>query len=295
MSQSMIRLTPDFWLAQSELYATNSGIWLSQGQACLVDPGLLPVEIEAIVTFLAEQEAEPQTIILTHSHWDHLLGPARLTGAEVIAQANYVDQVSGEKGRRLQRQIADWEAGLDIAREGPFVAPQPDTLFEDTLDVNVGKHVLELRHAPGHSPDQLVIYWPDEALLWAADMLSDLEIPYVIHNLAAYERTLAMLSTWEVGTLIPGHGQFTSASGEIRTRIAQDRVYLKALRERVTQAVGQGQSVAETVASCADMRYRYPDENAGPHRLNVETVYLELGGEADPTQVGWGKLASETS
>ena len=142
--------------------------------------------------------------------------------------------------------------------------------------------MLQLRHAPGHSPDQLLIYWPDGALLWAADMLSDLEIPYIIHSLAVYERTLAMLSRWDIGTLIPGHGQFTSALGEIRTRIAEDIAYLEALRERVTQAVEQGYSVEETVMSCADMCYRYPDENDGAHCFNVETVYVELGGDADP-------------
>ncbi len=95
MAQSFVRLVSDFWLAQSELYATNSGIWLSQGQACLIDPGLLPAEIEAIAAFLTEREAVPQTIILTHSHWDHLLGPAHFPGAEVVAQADKVG-IEGE-------------------------------------------------------------------------------------------------------------------------------------------------------------------------------------------------------
>ncbi len=46
----------------------------------------------------------------------------------------------------------------------------------------------------------------------------------------------------------------------------------------------------DTVAACTDMRFRLPEQNAGPHGLNVETAYAELGGPADPGQVGWNRL-----
>ncbi len=42
------------------------------------------------------------------------------------------------------------------------------------------------------------------------------------------------------------------------------------------------------------MQYRHPEDNAGPHRLNVESVYLELGGDADPALVGWNKMDGES-
>ena len=62
--------------------------------------------------------------------------------------------------------------------------------------------------------------------------------------------------------------------------------YLAELRERVGRAVERGAALTEAVSACADMSYRNPAGNAEPHRLNVESVYVELGGRADLQQFG---------
>ncbi|MCR4404047.1 MAG: MBL fold metallo-hydrolase [Candidatus Acetothermia bacterium] len=283
-------LTPSLWVAQSRLYFSNSGVFLSEGRACLVDPGVFPEEIEALARFLEERGAPPEVIVLTHSHWDHLLGPERFPGVKIIAQANYLAAISGRAADEIPWQIEEWAAEHGIDRPQPFSLPEPDETFGEMLELAVGELALRLVHAPGHAVDQAVVYEPESATLWAADMLSDLEIPFVSHSLSAYEETLAMLSAWEVRVLIPGHGQPTASKREIRSRLEEDRAYLAELRARVLQAVREGLTVGEAVRLCADMPYRHPQENIGPHRLNVESAYLELGGEADATKVGWNRL-----
>jgi hypothetical protein len=47
----------------------------------------------------------------------------------------------------------------------------------------------------------LVIYIAEDRTLWADDMLSDSEIPYVNHNLAAYEASLTMLAALDIAVL----------------------------------------------------------------------------------------------
>lgn len=79
------------------------------------------------------------------------------------------------------------------------------------------------------------------------------------------------------------------AAAEIRSRLDGDRAYLDALRQGVEGVVRAGGSVEEAVASCAALAIRHPEENAEPHRLNVESVYIELGGAADPDRVGWAQ------
>jgi glyoxylase-like metal-dependent hydrolase (beta-lactamase superfamily II) len=292
MSQSIIQLTSNLWVLQSRLYFTNSGVFLSAGRACLVDPGIYPDEIQASADLVA-QDAALQTIILTHGHWDHILGPEFFPGVKTIAQANYSSIVSGKHSARIRRQIAEWETHHDVKRTQPFVIPHPDEILDETATLAVGDISLHLHHAPGHAADQLVIYHPLDATLWAADMLSDLEIPFVCHNLAAYQQTLAMLSAWDVQVLIPGHGRPTSNAAEIRTRISDDIAYLAELREKVQLAIQQGKTIQETVALCDAINFRHPEENQGPHQWNVEHVYLELGGQADQNKVGWNRLLNE--
>ncbi len=286
--QRFTQLTPGLWVTQSALYATNSGIFLSEGQACLIDPGITPEAIAGIARFVAERGATPQAIVLTHGHWDHLLGTEHFPGVTVIAHTAYYDVLQAH-GDDLQRQVAAWEADAGIHRQQPFTPPRPTLTFDAGMTLTVGTFRLHLNHAPGHAPDQIVITQPTAGILWAGDMLSDLEIPFVSHSLVAYERTLARLATLDIRVLIPGHGHPTGDPAEIRARLAADRAYLAELHTRVAQAVTQGKSVTETTVLCDDMTFRHPAENRGPHRLNIESAYLELGGEADPTKVGWSQ------
>lgn len=279
-------LTPQLWVTQSPIFATNSGIFVDEGQACLIDPGITAEEIRGIARFVLEQGASLQGIILTHSHWDHLLGPEHFPGVKVITHLRYRAAIA-QNGEAIVRQISAWETQAGILRAQPFTLPRPTLAFEGLLTLSVGQRTLQLLPAPGHAPDQLVIYEADSGVLWAADMLSDAEIPFVSHSLAAYEDTLARLAALEVRVLIPGHGAPTTRPEEIRARFQEDRDYLRALRERVSAALAAGYTLEETLSLCADIPLRRPEENAGPHRLNVESVFVELGGVTEAPRVGW--------
>jgi hydroxyacylglutathione hydrolase len=281
-------LTPTLWVAQSRIYAMNVGVWLHGGGACLVDPGVMPDEIAQIEVFLAEQHVAPRYVVLTHSHYDHLLGARAFPEAEVFAQAHYLAEV--ERDGPAIRHILVRE-GI-VAAESPFEIPLPDRTFADTTTLEFDGLTLHLVHAPGHAADELVLYEPREATLWAGDMLSDVEIPYVSDALAPYERTLELLAGYEVRVLVPGHGRPTDDPAEAQRRLANDRQYLAALRAGVTTAMAEGLTLEQTVARCAGQPLAYPG-NEGMHRLNVESAYAELGGPADLSEVGWGRAWKE--
>jgi hydroxyacylglutathione hydrolase len=278
--------TPDLWVAQSDYFLTNSGIFLSEGQALLIDPCLRRGEIDAIADFVRAQGAAPRWLVLTHSHWDHVLGPERFPGVRTIAQARYPDVVRRD-GAAIAAQVVKWEAEAGQTRAGGFGVPLPDETFEAEHTLALGRLALRLLHVPGHAPDQLAVYEPVRGCLWSSDILSDVEIPFVSDNLAAFERSLAALADYDLRRLVPGHGHPSADPAEIQTRLSEDRAYLAELRQRVARSIERGQTLDRTIAACADMRFRRPAENAEPHRLNVESVYWELGGPVDRSQTGW--------
>src|SRR5690348_14550056 len=116
MAQTFTQITPQLWVAQSELFHTNSGIWIDGGRACLIDPGIYPAEIAAQARFVAAQGAVPEVIVLTHSHWDHILGPVAFPGVRTIAQAEYIIAMREHRDEIL-REVNDWITRKAVPRD----------------------------------------------------------------------------------------------------------------------------------------------------------------------------------
>lgn len=286
-------LTPGLWIGQSQFFYTNAGIFASGDVACLVDPCMMPAEMGRIRAFLKEHNLAAQMLVLTHFHWDHILGPESFPEAQVIAHRQLPEVLAGTAGESTLAEIKRWEAHCQIERACPFEIPQVDRLVDPPEQLVLGDRVFDLIHTPGHSPDQLSLYEPQTATLWAADILSDVEIPFISDSLSAFEDTLARLAQLEIQVLVPGHGFPSHDPAAIRQRIETDRDYLATLRARVEEALATGKSMAETVACCAGMVYRNPAQNADPHQRNVESVYAELGGDVDPGRIGWNRPPTE--
>jgi glyoxylase-like metal-dependent hydrolase (beta-lactamase superfamily II) len=266
----------------------NAGAFVSSGEACLADPGILREETEALVE--AVGGAVISSIVLTHADWDHVLGPEHLPPVPIVAHASFTDDLDVEGTRRI---LAKLEQHAGATRTRAFEPPLPTKTFEDSLELRVGELELLLEHAPGHSRSMLTIYDPVHTTLWAADVLSDVELPSLIDDLEGYERTLEHIAALQVTTLVPGHGNRADDSSEITRRIDEDRAYLAALRADVSAAVAAGRSLDETVLACGSISFARSDDDAETHRLNVEKVYADLGGDADPDEVGYAQAWKE--
>src|SRR3970040_2685946 len=83
----------------------TAGRFVSAGEACLVDPGILLDEIEGLVREL--DGAELRYIVLTHADWDHVLGPEHLPQATIVAHAEYADDLDLAGIRVVLEQLED--------------------------------------------------------------------------------------------------------------------------------------------------------------------------------------------
>jgi glyoxylase-like metal-dependent hydrolase (beta-lactamase superfamily II) len=268
----------------------NAGAFVSAGEACLVDPGILPEETEALLRETGG--ARLGHIVLTHADWDHVLGPEHLPPATIVAHAAYEKDLDPDGVRVVLGKL---EARAGVTRSRPFEPPRPTVTFEDTTQLVVGELELRLEHAPGHTESMLTVYEPEGQQLWAADVLSDVEIPSIIHDLESYEHTLARIAELPVRMLVPGHGTPTENGSEIRQRLEDDRRYLDQLHTAVHGAVTAGNSLAETLDLCESVDLRRAEEDATTHRLNVEKVYADLGGDANPDAVGFARAWKEAT
>lgn len=289
MSLQFEALTPHLWTAKCRRYAMNTGILHDAAHAALIDPALLPDEVEDIAAFCEQQQLGVETIVITHHHWDHVLGAARFPGARVVTQQAYIAQTACDL-KRTRTSIRRFYEEEGIVSPASFDPPVPDQTVDRITGLMVGDVRVQLFQTPGHARDHLSVYDAESACLWAGDLLSDLEIPFVSDRLDAYERTLGMFAGMVVEELVPGHGSITRDHAEIAWRIEADRSYLSELRRLVEEVVHAGGTIQAAVAACAGMIFRNPDANAESHVMNVEQAFLESGGSAPIAPLlGWAR------
>ncbi len=143
-------LTPTLWIGQSGFFHTNAGIFVSGDRACLVDPNMTPTELATIRAFLEEHNFTAELLVLTHYHWDHILGPEVFPEATVVAHRLLPEVLAGPEGHSTCAAITGWEAQNDIQRAQPFVLPTPHRLVDNGAILEIGDLRLEVIHTPGH-------------------------------------------------------------------------------------------------------------------------------------------------
>ncbi|MHC1784084.1 MAG: MBL fold metallo-hydrolase [Anaerolineaceae bacterium] len=168
-----------------------------------------------LVVFSSGKKARAELIILTHAHWDHILGTAAFPGAKILAHRNFLNEIAGEAGDCLRQKVEKSCQENHFPQPGWFVLPAPDITFSNAMTITVGREQLLLISAPGHASSGLAVFHIASGMLWAGDMLSDIEIPLLNQSLIAYEKTLGLFSGLDSRVVIPGHGQATTSCDEV--------------------------------------------------------------------------------
>ena len=108
---------------------------------------------------LARMGASCAAILVTHAHWDHLLGLADMaegTGAPVYAP---------QAEAAVIERPADYYAGLGLSLRGRA----PDVLLSGGETIEVAGIAFEVVHVPGHSPGHLAYH--ADGCLFSGDVL----------------------------------------------------------------------------------------------------------------------------
>jgi glyoxylase-like metal-dependent hydrolase (beta-lactamase superfamily II) len=277
------------WVRQSRAFQMNSVALLDAAHTVLVDPGVLPSEIEDIAARVRTIGPAAITLVLTHAHWDHVLGRAQWPAARVIAHDRFAtdlertmqwidaesEKIGAQHGETYARRFEPFRAnervsGQHFARLGPW-----RVVFRDAF---------------GHSDSQLSMHLPEQRVLIAADMLSDIEIPTLNVPAPVYRATLAALeplfSGGAVETLIPGHGTVARGHAACAELLRRDIAYLETLEREVGAARRAGVSLPVTRQKLASMKdiERHPEYPMRKiHENNITLTYggTEAAGAAD--------------
>jgi glyoxylase-like metal-dependent hydrolase (beta-lactamase superfamily II) len=213
-------------------------------------------------------------LILTHHHPDHHFGAVvfRRAGAKVVAHPDrrFLASEAGEDAL-----LADWirVVGLDAMRGFEF-ADTPDLAVISADTLNLGRRMIVISH-PGaaHSAGDLVVWLPQERILFAGDLLIEDGVTMVVDgNSRVLFTALDSIERLGPRTVVPGHGAMPGRPGDL---VAATRSYFVRLRAEMKSAILSGLPMVRALRGLPPADQSRPVSLNSRRRRNAVRVYLE--------------------
>jgi glyoxylase-like metal-dependent hydrolase (beta-lactamase superfamily II) len=256
------QLTPNvYWV---EGGGGNSGVIIGQNGVVVIDAKTTPAAGKELLDDIAKITSKPvTTVILTHSDVDHVNGLASFpAGIKIIAHEN-----------NLKEQQAALSAG---GRGAPPADRLPNQIVNRSPDERriEGVNFALMHWAPAHTSGDLVIYLPDQKIVFTGDILAVTLPDPLIHlekngSSEGWIESVKGILALDANTYVPGHG-------DVQTKADVQALLTKAeeKRAKIQQLVAQGKSLDEIKAAVGDQQ---PSGGRGPmFPTFTEVVYKEL-------------------
>ena len=216
-----------------------------------------------------------KTIILTHSHRDHV------SGASVFAEDNAPDVITSDKGSedplieetphpratkamqaRTKRQFGiglsypDEIIGIGVGPgDRPLQGMGAGMMAPTRLIPDEGAHLkiagveLQLVMAPGETPDHMVVWYPEKKILFSGDnFYRSFPNLYAIRGTAyrdfdTWADTMDLLMGFEPEVLAPGHTKPLFGVETIRETLTDYRDAIRHIVDRTREGMDAGQTI----------------------------------------------------
>jgi glyoxylase-like metal-dependent hydrolase (beta-lactamase superfamily II) len=253
----------------------NAGFVLTPDGVVVVDAEGSPRDGETLLRTVRSVSSAPiQWLVLTHHHPDHHFGAIvfRKAGAKVIAHPD-TRTLASEGG--LDNQMINWirVVGLDAMRGFEYAdTPDRPVTRRDTLRVG-GRAIIVLAAGPAHTPGDLMVWLPDERVLFAGDILVEDGVTMMVDGSApALLRALDEIDSLHPQTIVPGHGAVPAEPGLL---VERTRAYVTQLRGEMRAAVQEGVPMKRALDALPPADENRPVSLNSRRRRNAARVYVE--------------------
>ncbi len=217
---------------ESRFFRTTTTYLLLGKDCLLIDPNFTDEELAFIRSFVHSRHEEADVhLFFTHADFDHIPGFAYFLNARTYGSRLFRDADIRKKA------IAEWkqfDREQCLTRKYGYPFPDPGVSFsKERENYRIDGHEIRVIPAPGHTADSCLVLVPEMGICLAGDYLSNIEIPFIEHDVHAYRETLRQLhrlvKKGEIKYLVPGHGDIALAPTDMEKRIIFADAYLSEL------------------------------------------------------------------
>jgi|GEM_PF-203637 len=301
-------VAPNLYLVQG-LDGGNVAFLVTTKGVLVVDSGTSPDDGARIVAAIRKVTREPiRFLVLTHYHGDHTLGLQSFPeSALVVGHSNVAKNIrrfNQERFRKLtetdgpemiselklkvetlkkenhpdlnktETQLQEMENDLAQARTITFRIP--DITFEKGMLIRLGDEIIHLIYpGPAHTNCNLLVIFPKQKVLHTGDMFFHQSLPYIDQgaesDTANWIENLQKALSWNIETVIPGHGPLTE-----KQSLNQQIGYLAFLRLAVATEMKKGMGL-ESLKTAITLPEEFKKwEYQEVFTSNIAAVHAEL-------------------
>lgn len=196
-------------------YGTNCYVFLHEGQAWIIDPGL--GAYEQVKEICSEHQVTPVAVLLTHGHIDHTRNAGEIAqhwGVPVFLHHADVPMLT-DPGLGVLPPSVQLFGAADMI---PIATVKK---LHDGDHVQIGEYQFQVIHLPGHSPGSAVFASAELKLMFSGDVLfqgsvgrTDLPGSDPEAMTSSLRKLAGMPADFAV---LPGHGPATQLGTEQKT------------------------------------------------------------------------------
>lgn len=264
---------PEIGSSANQNFISNAGFVVTKQGVVVIDALGSPALAQRLLDQIRRTTPQPVThVIVTHYHPDHFYGlqTFKALGARIIAHRAARDYLHSE-----QAQLR-----LDASRQAmaPWVNSQTrlidaDQWLDGELALTVGGVLFQIKPmGPAHTPEDLVVYLPEQKLLFAGDLVFRNRVPFVGQaDSGRWIAALDALLAFDATVIVPGHG---AVSTQARADLQLTRDYLAQLRLAMGQAAHNMEPFEAAYQSADWRRFEHLPMFPLVNRINAYNTYL---------------------
>jgi glyoxylase-like metal-dependent hydrolase (beta-lactamase superfamily II) len=225
-------------------------------------------------------------LVLTHYHAVRTLGASAFGARRIVAHANTRALID-------ERGMEDWaseQGRMPRLFAGAGTIPgltHPTDVFDDASTLDLGTRRVELRYlGRGHTSGDIVVWLPDERILFAGDLVEAQAAPYMGDSYpgAWSTTTLDAIAALDAEQLVGGRGPVVRGDAVARS-VEDTRAFVRTTLDSTREVRDAGGSLKDAFSLAHErLAPRYVKSAIFEHTMpfNVQRTWDELEGIEHP-------------
>jgi cyclase len=272
---SVREIAPGVFLRQGDRDQREpaNSLWIRFKDYVLVIDANFPWASEEILREIRKTTNAPiRYVVDTHWHNDHTFGNCVFAdaGATIVMSTECADELA-------TRGVTSWNGWNETAHSlQGYRLEKAGLTFSDRIAFDDGsERVVITRVDPSHSKGDAVAYLPKSKILISGDLCVNWAFGNNLGDTGGnpenWIKVLNELLTWDIGTVVPGHGAPVQ-----KQQLREQRDYLQDMLSQVREGIRLGKSVDDLARDIDLSRHGTFGVNKSATATSVRAVYRFL-------------------